>query len=114
MGCIANSAAKVIVDKSLCNGSKLQFPSSENNAEVFVYPDPFTSGFTIHFSNNKNPAIFDFEIINTEMERVMAVKNLNFSAGEEQKINASKLTPGIYFYRLINNDCVYTGKVIKQ
>ncbi len=83
------------------------------NAQINCYPNPFVS--SINFSYNlKNNAKVMLEIFNTNGTKEIKIEE--YQPAGQNKITcpkASQLPPGIYIWRLITDENVNTGKIIK-
>ena len=83
-----------------------QFSLSQN------YPNPFNPSTTIKFNlaENGNVRLIIFDILGKE---VVTLLDENKNAGEYQiNFNASSISSGIYFYKLITNNFVESKKMI--
>lgn len=72
--------------------------------EISFFPNPATSVLNISFLTSNN---FTIEIINTIGETVLQTENQN-------KIDVSQLSKGIYFLKVSENETIYTQKIIIQ
>jgi hypothetical protein len=90
-------AAWVTDVKDMNNNSPVAFRLSQN------YPNPFNPSTKITFSL-KNSGLTTLSVYNILGEKIVTLINGNLNAGtHEVSFNASKLTSGIYFYRLESN-----------
>jgi hypothetical protein len=90
-------AAWVTDVKDMNNNSPVAFSLSQN------YPNPFNPSTKITFSL-KNSGLTTLSVYNILGEKVVTLINGNLTSGvHEVSFNASKLSSGIYFYRLESN-----------
>ncbi|MGE5436165.1 MAG: T9SS type A sorting domain-containing protein [Syntrophothermus sp.] len=76
------------------NGLPVEFTLSQN------YPNPFNPNTTIEFSVVK-AGNYNLDVYNVSGEKVASLLNSNLTAGNHKvNFDASRLTSGIYFYRL--------------
>ncbi len=82
-----------------------------NAPQISLYPNPAAKNFSIRFSNPKSQP-HQVTIINSIGQ---VVKTTNEIKTEEIKIEKGNLPPGVYFYRLLQNEkLIHTGKLILQ
>ncbi|MCA1807398.1 MAG: T9SS type A sorting domain-containing protein, partial [Actinobacteria bacterium] len=93
-------------------------PLSDGNymateAQVSVYPNPFTTQATIEFSLTENSDV-TLEIYNLVGERVAVIYNGQVNAFESHKhtFNAESLPNGIYIYRLTAGEKVFHDRIV--
>lgn len=95
---------------SMSQDSCLVFISSveklNSNPEITIYPVPATSEINIK-TNNIFP--FAFYLFNLEGKVLISINN-------QTNLDISNLSPGMYFYKLINmdNGKVHCGKILKE
>ncbi|HKR02993.1 MAG TPA: T9SS type A sorting domain-containing protein [Bacteroidia bacterium] len=77
---------------------------SSPGLNVSVFPNPANSEINILFSSDDN---FEIEIVNILGERIIKVKNQN-------RIDISNLTGGIYFIKVFSRNTLVTEKFMKQ
>lgn len=83
---------------------------SSNHISVNVFPNPSSDIFYFEINDvNKNG--YELYIYNIQGQLISA-KNSDFENRIE--FDASDLTLGVYFYKLINNNKIYTGKILKN
>jgi hypothetical protein len=92
-----------------CSSGLGSFPLSTNNISVSnsllkVFPNPASTEINISFPSS---IIFTTEIINTLGETVLLSQNQN-------RIDVSQLSRGIYFLKATDNKTIYTQKIIIQ
>ncbi|WP_072785489.1 S8 family serine peptidase [Flavobacterium haoranii] len=75
-----------------------------NNADVKIYPNPFTNVLTIYLSNNN---VEDFSIYNQLGQKIFSTK----ISSQNNSIDLSNLNSGVYFYEVANQ---VKGKLIKK
>ncbi|MEZ4788336.1 MAG: S8 family serine peptidase [Flavobacterium haoranii] len=75
-----------------------------NNADVKIYPNPFTNVLTIYLSNNN---VEDFSIYNQLGQKIFSTK----ISSHNNSIDLSNLNSGVYFYEVANQ---VKGKLIKK
>jgi len=81
----------------------------ENSSLQFsISPNPFTSELNLHFNNSRN-SIAHLRIFNSLGEAVLE-QDIKM---EDQTINLSSLTQGIYFVTVRNEQRIWEGKIIK-
>ena len=81
--------------------------SIENENQVCVFPNPFTSETTIKISSSvkiENAELKIFDILGNELKIVSGINS------SEIKVERGKLTAGIYFYQIKNMENVTSGK----
>ena len=79
-----------------------------NNNQSYIYPNPFYFQAIISFNTELINA--DLKVYNTFGEEIKVVKNIY---GREIKINRDELNEGVYFYKIIENNKVFSvGKFI--
>jgi len=79
-----------------------------NNNQSYIYPDPFYYRAIISFNTELINA--DLKVYNTFGEEIKVVKNIY---GREIKINRDQLNEGVYFYKIIEDNKVFSvGKFI--
>ena len=79
-----------------------------NEYKVSVYPNPFVSSFTLSNAGNIDKVV----IADYNGKQMMSVDN---NGKELVKVNASKLSQGVYFIHLMKgNRIVATQKLVKQ
>ncbi len=85
----------------------------ETEAEVSVYPNPFTTRATIEFTLTENSDV-TLEIYNLVGERVAILYNGQVNAFESQKhtFNAESLPNGIYIYKLTAGEKVFHDRIV--
>ncbi len=86
--------------------------TTETNNDISVFPNPANDELTIeyHLANNEDAV---FEIIDLT-GRIVTTKTLK-SGKRNEIVDIHVLTPGMYLYRVSqNNMLVSTGKIIKQ
>lgn len=87
---------------------------TQEQLELGVYPNPFTSGVTFNFTLPYN-AEAELCIYNLLGEKVAALTEGNLSKGNHTlNWEANNLTKGMYFYRLTINGQVMNGKVVRE
>ncbi|MCD4696633.1 MAG: T9SS type A sorting domain-containing protein [Bacteroidales bacterium] len=87
--------------------------TQQNLLLVNNYPNPFNSSTNINFflSNPQNVTLDVFNILGQKIETIQFKKN--FSAGLQSiKINSNDWTTGIYWYKLLTEKNVLTGKML--
>ncbi|MFZ4476610.1 MAG: T9SS type A sorting domain-containing protein [Saprospiraceae bacterium] len=72
--------------------------------QLTVFPNPTTTELNISFPSTNN---FKIEIINTIGVTVLESQNQN-------KIDVSQLSKGVYFIKAVDNKTIYTQKIIVQ
>ena len=83
-------------------------PWERNSNQSFFYPNPFSFETIISFDINLINA--DLKVYNTFGEEIKEVKNIS---GREIKINRDQLTEGIYFYKIIQDNKLFSaGKLV--
>jgi hypothetical protein len=75
--------------------------------EFEIFPDPSNGIFTIRANNRQENTI---TVFNLEGQKIMELKN-NL---QEQQVGLENSVPGIYFVRIMNEEGVFTKKVIVQ
>ncbi len=76
------------------------------------YPNPFNPTTAITFTLPQKSTI-RIVLLNILGEEVMNLAEGNFNAGRHQvQLNASRLTSGVYFYRLVTGNIVQTKKLM--
>ena len=90
--------------------------SSENNPNDFIvyqnYPNPFNPSTTISFSIPKEEFV-SLKVFNSLGEEVAELVNETLTAGSYSvSFNASKLTSGIYFYKIAAGNFFQTRKMM--
>jgi hypothetical protein len=76
------------------------------------YPNPFNPATTIRFDLQKsgNVKLIIFDALGREVETIV---NENLKAGVyEKSFDASGLTSGVYFYKLMTDDFAQTNKML--
>lgn len=82
--------------------------SYKNNIPHFVFPNPFKSYTTFHFSSFINNV--ELNIYNIYGQCIKTIKNIS---GDKIKIEREDLCTGLYFYELIQNSKqIATGKLM--
>ena len=82
---------------------------SSNKTSVNVFPNPSSDRFYFEI-NDVNRNGYELYIYNIHGQ-LISIKNSDSENLIE--FDASDLTFGVYFYKLINNDKIYSGKIIK-
>lgn len=115
------SVEKIIFAGTYDNGIWMYSPSptsinDDNNPVTYKlsqnYPNPFNPSTTISYqiASAGNVQITIYDVLGKEM---MTLVNENKSAGEYEIVfDASSLTSGVYFYRIISNNFSETQKMI--
>jgi hypothetical protein len=80
--------------------------SFEKETKLSVYPNPASNQITFEFNNN--PQNSELQIYNSIGKLVFSKKLMD----TKTNINTSKLSSGIYLYRIISNEISETGKFI--
>lgn len=80
--------------------------NEEVNLTTQVYPNPFTSELSINFESISQEA--NFELFDVQGKKVFSTMLKN-----EELIDVSSLSKGIYFYQLITNDVIQRGQLVK-
>ena len=86
---------------------------NENNAKVYVYPNPFKSELNFNFENIDNQKV-EIQIYN-KIGQLLLVENI-YTQGPifETSISLKYLKPAIYNIRIITEHKVYNFKTVKQ
>lgn len=87
-------------------------PTSISNANgekagIAVYPNPFSAQLTVTITNGKNAQL---ELYSAD-GKMVKIQSL---ADGTNNISTTALPTGMYFYRIVNSNDVYTGKLEKQ
>lgn len=89
-----------------CASIGLAEVNNNNPVTVAVYPNPASSNLTVEVANvSENASI---EIFNTLGQKVMSVKNVQ----ENNSLNVSNLTKGVYFVTVSNGKQKATQKLV--
>jgi len=83
----------------------------DNSNSIRVYPNPFKESTNFEFIVNK-PQPVKIEILNVN-GAIVESKIINCFEGMNYNIMGTSLNKGIYFYRIIINETIETGKLIK-
>jgi len=83
-------------------------PMITNNNNISIYPNPNNGNFTI--SNHLNLSNNELQIIDV-LGRVVYKTTLS---GDNNSIDVSYLSDGVYFYQLTNNKETMRGKFVKE
>lgn len=103
-GCTNTDSVVVTID--VCTG----VASTSDLSSATIFPNPFSSAATLQINNYKGAAL-RFEMYDVFGRRV---KDVLITAKETQ-LGKEELTPGIYFWKLANeNSIIQTGQVIVQ
>ncbi|TSA31709.1 MAG: T9SS C-terminal target domain-containing protein [Porphyromonadaceae bacterium] len=87
----------------------LSVPENDVSDKVRIFPNPFSSFINIYFGeNNKNSSLSIFDATGKTVMKITSVNS-------EYKVQASELSPGIYFYEIVNKQKeIFRGKLIKN
>jgi len=86
--------------------------NTENSLNVKVFPNPFTEKTTITYSLSKDESV-DLSIIDIRGQEIIQLLNQKQSKGNQSiVIDASKLSSGMYFYRLKAGSILQKGKLL--
>ena len=82
------------------------------NSPFTVYPNPVNGPISIKSShNNKSNTILQLYNLNGS---IILEKTLNFTGSNIVTVSLNNLTSGMYIYRIINDNKVTSGKIIKK
>jgi len=102
-----NSAADIVLGS--CNVVSIN--EIKENTSVIIYPNPFTNSTTITLDNMDNFNKVELRLYTILGEEIMSTNITSTST----TINTSKLSSGVYFYKLIgDNQIIKSGKLISQ
>ena len=105
------------INGALPDGELIEIPDSllnginsiPNKEEITIYPNPANSTITIHSQLSiLNSQLIITDVLGNEVYH-QAINNSN-----NQTINISNLSTGVYFYQLTNNKETIRGKFIKE
>ena len=88
----------------------------ENTSNVTVYPNPINCDATFRLNNNKDTFV-RIEVFSMFGELVSVPCNKMFEQGmstiawDASGFNGQKLAPGIYLYRISQDNKLYSGKI---
>lgn len=105
-------------DDSLCVMPEARFGNTETsspasyvipiNPHIKVYPNPFSSNLIVECSGCEN------DLLKYEIYSTMGILTHQGSV-VEKRINADRLSPGLYFIKVFNDkQSLYSGKIVKQ
>lgn len=81
--------------------------------EVKIYPNPFTSQISCEFLNLKSGDVV-LKIFNSMGKEIVSITKKTSSSDVSMiSVDGSRFPPGIYYYRLENENTTFTGKLIK-
>ena len=95
---------------TICNNFTLGLSSNLNpNNSLLLYPNPSQKWINFDFENN-DQNIYRLELIDVDGKLVFSkiISSIN------SRISIESFSDGIYFYRLVGKDSIYSGKFIKQ
>jgi aminopeptidase N len=84
----------------------------DQSNSIRVYPNPFKESTNLEFYLNK-PQSVKIEILNVDGATV-ETKTINCVEGVNHNIIGTSLNTGIYFYRMVINETLKSGKLIKR
>jgi len=101
----------IILDGTSCGGVTTEIMKEENKNLISVYPNPFSTNFTLQISSEVvlgNTVIEIFDICGKEVKKVYINNN-------ETIIEREDLQNGLYFYRVISDNInIAKGKLVIQ
>lgn len=105
---LINSDSRVTFQKNCLQCEALDTAVFQNSAEITIYPNPFSSQLNIYNSDKK---AFNLRIYDSAARILFTVKR----TVEQDYLDTTLLTSGIYFYEIIMGDgLTLTGKIIKN
>ncbi|MEM9916679.1 MAG: S8 family peptidase [Bacteroidota bacterium] len=78
---------------------------------LYVFPNPTTGTFQIETNKVDGPVQFE---VYTADGKLVLTKNWQHQIHDQQRIDASHLPIGVYFYRLFSDDQNLSGKIVRQ
>lgn len=106
---LINSDSRVTFQKNCLQCEALDTAVFQNSAEITIYPNPFSCQLNIYNSDMK---AFDLRIYDNAARILYAKKRTTV---EQDYLDTTLLTSGIYFYEIIMEDgLILTGKIIKN
>lgn len=109
LGCVGTDEIRVIFDFSQCLGVE----ENESSLNVQIYPNPTNGNFTIELEDSEG----DVEIRITNPQGQLVFKETTSISGRghfEKNLDLSEKPDGIYFVRVVNDERVYTGRIVKK
>jgi hypothetical protein len=98
----------VTFQKNCLQCEALDTPVLQNRAGIAIYPNPFSSQLNILNSDKK---AFNLRIYDSAARILFTIKQ----TVEQDYLDTTLLTSGIYFYEIIMEDgSTLTGKIIKN
>jgi len=94
---------------TLGNGLSINNSNSNN---LNVYPNPFTNNISIQMPNITAKSV-DVEIVDIT-GKIIYSENVLTNSENEVNVNANNLTKGIYILKILNDNQVFTKKIIKE
>ena len=112
----ATITATAIGKTTTCKVTIADFPSGTTNVEtekgLTIYPNPFTSSTTIQFQTDSN-SLGSLKVFDQTGRKVATLINGVIPSGIHQaEFDGSRLSGGIYFYKLQTGNHSRTGKMI--
>jgi hypothetical protein len=105
---LINSDSRVTFQKNCLQCEALDTPVLQNRAGIAIYPNPFSSQLNILNSDKK---AFNLRIYDSAARILFTIKQ----TVEQDYLDTTLLTSGIYFYEIIMEDgSTLTGKIIKN
>ncbi|MCP5062749.1 MAG: T9SS type A sorting domain-containing protein, partial [Ignavibacteriae bacterium] len=103
----------VFLDNSFTYSENIKVENTPTNFSLNQnYPNPFNSLTTIEFSLPYN-SIVDLSIYNILGQKIISLVNEELETGYySYNLDASKLSSGVYYYRLISRDHLRTKKML--
>lgn len=92
--------------KGYTSPNALEEESGDNN--LFVYPNPAKSYFSIGSDYNDSKPAFDLELYNTLGDNILSYRGVS----EDQKISLNNLAPGVYFILISGKDWSTIKKMV--
>jgi|GEM_PF-2698137 len=92
-------------------GNGLSINNSNGN-NLNVYPNPFTNNISIQMPSNTAKSV-DVEIVDIT-GKIIYSENVLTNSLNEVNVNTNALTKGIYILKVLNDNQVFTKKIIKE
>ena len=84
----------------------------QNISDVYVFPNPFTNTINVQL-NLQQVSNLDLQIYNTAGQIVHQQEFNHLAIGQHQKVLSPKLSNGVYFLRMTDNQQTITKRIVK-
>ena len=99
------------LDVPPCASKEVAIPAGSNDNDFIVYPNPTKGSYTLTI-NSKSVNEGMFKITDESGTEVFTTKLLVKKGMQQFTINVDQLTPGIYYFSLIQNIVISTRKIV--